>query len=54
MITDLKMCCLQFFNVVSIMFANVIPTVWTTGYAIPKHFKIIYEKFGVGLGINSM
>ncbi len=53
-VTDLKKCCLQFFNVVSLMLANVTPTVWTVGYAIPRHFEMIHEKYGVGLGINSM
>lgn len=53
-ITELKKCCLQFFNVVSLMLANVTPTVWTVGYAIPRHFEMIHEKYGVGLGINSM
>ena len=33
---------------------NVIPTVWTVGYAIPYHFGMLCEKYGVGLGINSM
>ena len=53
-ITDLKKCCLQFFNVVSLMLDNVTPTVWTVGYAIPRHFEMIHEKYGLGLGINSM
>ena len=54
MISDLKNCCLQFFNAISLMLADVTPTIWTIGYAIPRHFQMLYEKFGVGLGINSM
>ncbi|XP_028416686.1 uncharacterized protein LOC114540874 [Dendronephthya gigantea] len=34
-IGDLKKCCLQFFNAVSLMLADVSPTIWTIGYAIP-------------------
>ena len=36
------------------MLKEVTPTVWTIGYAIPRHIKILFEKFGMGLGVNSM
>ena len=53
-IDHLTKCCLRFFNAVSLLLSDVTPTVWTVGYAIPRHFRLIYEKYGVGLGINSM
>lgn len=52
-IDQLRKCCLQFFNAVSLLLSDMTPTVWTVGYAIPRHFRLIYEKYGVGLGINS-
>ena len=53
-IDHLTKCCLRFFNAVSLLLSDVTPIVWTVGYAIPRNFRLIYEKYGVGLGINSM
>ena len=53
-LVELKSCCSQFFNAVSPLLLNVTPTVWAVGYAIPYHFGLLFEKYGVGLGINSM
>ena len=51
---EMKSCCLQFFNAVSLLLLNVTPTVWTVGYAIPYHSDLLFQKYGIGLGINSM
>ena len=53
-LVELKSCCSQFFNAVSLLLLNVTPTVRTIGYAIPYHFGLLFENYGVGLGINSM
>ena len=51
---ELKTCCRQFLNAVSLLLSGVNPTIWTIGYAIPMHSEFLFDKFGVGLGINSM
>lgn len=51
---EMKSCCSQFFNAVSLLLLNVTPTVWTVGYAIPYHSDLLFQKYGIGLGINSM
>ena len=51
---ELKTCCRQFFNAVSLLLSGVNPTIWTIGYVIPMHSEFLFDKFGVGLGINSM
>jgi hypothetical protein len=33
---------------------SVTPTVWTIGYAIPAHLEILFQRYTMGLGINSM
>ena len=53
-LVKLKRDCQQFFNAVSLLLSNVTPTVWTIGYAVPRHSELLFEQFGVGLGINSM
>lgn len=52
-ITKLKNVCQHFFNANSLLL-RVSPTVWTIGYAIPYHAQILYDKYGLGLGLNSM
>ena len=52
-ISKLKTTCQHFFNANSLLL-RVSPTVWTIGYAIPYHAQILYDKYGLGLGINSM
>ena len=51
---ELRTCCRQFFNAVSLLLSGVNPTIWTVGYVIPMHSDLLFEKFGFGLGINSM
>ena len=46
--------CLRFFNAVSTMLQTVSPTVWTIGYAVPYHTRILFNKYKLGLGVNSM
>ena len=53
-IDHLTKCRLRFFNAVSLLLSHLTPTVWMVGYAIPRHFRLIHEKYGVELGINSM
>lgn len=52
-VAKLKIACENFFNANSLLL-RVSPTVWTIGYAIPYHRQILYEKYGLGLGLNSM
>ena len=54
---EIKMCqqaCQHFYNICALLFKEVTPTVWTIGYAVPRHLKILFDKYKVGLGINSM
>lgn len=43
-----------FYNICALLLKEVTPTVWTIGYAIRRHIKILFDKFGMGLGINSI
>ena len=52
-ISKLKTTWQHFFNANSLLL-RVSPTVWTIGYAIPYHAQILYGKYGLGLGLNSM
>lgn len=52
-ISKLKIACQNFFNANSLLL-KVTPTVWTIGYAIPFHAQILYDEYGLGLGLNSM
>ena len=36
------------------MLADITPTIWTVGVAIPYHTSKLYQKLGYGLGLNSM
>ena len=51
---ELENHCLRFFNAVSTMLQTVSPTVWTIGYAVPYHTRILFNKYKLGLGVNSM
>ena len=53
-IEQCKKACLHLFNVNSLLLKSVSPTLWTIGYAIPTHMKILFDRYGMGLGINSM
>ena len=51
---DLKASCQKYFNSVSLFLGTVTPTVWTVGYAILYHAKLLFEKYSLGLGVNTM
>ena len=52
-VDNLKLVCQHFFNAHCLLW-GVNPTVWNLGYAIPYHTKKLHEKYGFGLGLNSM
>jgi hypothetical protein len=37
-----------------LIFNNITPTIWTIGYAVLRHTQILFDKYGLGLGLNSM
>ncbi len=49
-----KQACQYFFNIYALMLRTVTPTVWTIGYAIPAHLEVLFGRYTLGLGINSM
>jgi hypothetical protein len=49
-----KKACQYFYNANMLLFNNITPTIWTIGYAIPRHTQILFDKYGLGLGLNSM
>lgn len=49
-----KKACLYLCNANALLFRSVTPTLWTIGYAIPRHKEILFHRYGMGLGINSM
>ena len=53
-VTTLKTCCQQYFTPHCLFLAEVNPTVWTIGYAIPHHTDQLFKESGYGLGLNSM
>ena len=46
--------CKKYFNAHSILLGNIIPTVWTIGYAVPYHTELLFKYLGIGLGVNTM
>ena len=53
-VTALKTCCQQYFTAHCLFLAEVNPTVWTIGYAIPYPTDQLCKESGYGLGLNSM
>ena len=52
---ELKEACEIYFNLLSLFFPDSVNvTVWTIGYAIPYHAKLLFEKYGIGYGIVSL
>ena len=54
---EVNMCknaCLHYFNANVLLLGSVTPTTWTVGIAIPRHLQILYDRYGKGLGLNSM
>ncbi|XP_020910826.1 uncharacterized protein LOC110248623 [Exaiptasia diaphana] len=50
----LKNECEMYYNCQALLLANVKPTTWTIGKAIPFYTDKIYHDLGFGLGLNSM
>lgn len=46
--------CQYFYNICALLLKEVTPTIWTIGYAIPRHVKLLFGRYGMGLGLNSM
>lgn len=53
-IVQCKNACQHFFNANVLFFNSITPTIWTIGYAIPRHMQILFDKYSLGLGLNSM
>ena len=51
---SLKQSCQAYFNCYSLFWGPVTPTVWTIGYAVPYHAKLVFEKYKLGLGSATM
>ena len=49
-----KNACQLLFNANVPLLKSVTPTLWTVGYAIPRHLQILFDQYGMGLGLNSM
>ena len=41
-------------NACSLLLGSVLPTVWTIGHAVSFHRELLFNKFGLGLGVNSI
>ena len=52
-LSKLKTLCTKYFRVNAIFFYGN-PTVWTIGHLVPAHTQHMKEKYGFGLGLNSM
>lgn len=51
---ELSESCRKYFNGCALFLNNVTPTVWTIGHAVPYHTRLLFRKFGLGLGVNTM
>ena len=45
--------CHDYFRV-NALFFRVNPTIWTIGHIVPNHTQYMKDKYGLGLGLNSM
>ena len=52
-VSELKTLCTNYFRANAVFF-YVNPTVWTIGHLVPAHTQHKKEKYGFGLGLNSM
>ena len=52
-VSELKTLCTNYFRA-NAVFLYVNPTVWTIGHLAPAHTQQMKEKYGFGLGLNSM
>ena len=54
-IFQLQEYCQLYFNLMALFFnSDINVTVWTMGYAIPYHSKLLYDSYKVGFGIISL
>ena len=52
-ISKLKELCLKYHRACALFFSGN-PTSWTIGHVIPVHTQQMVDKYGLGLGLNSM
>lgn len=52
-VSELKTLCTNYFRANAVFF-YVNPTVWTIGHLVPAHTQHMKEKYGLGLGLNSI
>ena len=52
-ICRLSRLCHDYFRV-NALFFRVNPTIWTIGHIVPNHTQYMKDKYGLGLGLNSM
>ena len=53
-IHELKSRCTSYFNAYYLFVRDITPTIWTVAHAIPYHTQLIFDKFKLGLGMNTM
>ena len=53
-VSRLKQLCNDYFRVNCFYQPSVNPTVWTIGHIVPAHTADMKQKYGMGLGLNSM
>ena len=52
-VSELNILCTNYFRANAVFF-YVNPTVWAIGHLVPAHTQHMKEKYGFGLGVNSM
>ena len=53
-IHELKDRCNKYFNGYALFIWEITPTIWTIGYCVSYHTQQLYDKFRLGLGLNTM
>ena len=53
-VLSLQQFCSNYYRATSLFFTSTPTTTWTIGHIVPSHTKAIYQRLGLGLGINSM
>ena len=53
-IDELKSRCTSYFIAYYLFVCDITPTIWTVAHAIPYHTQLIFDKFKLGLGLNTM
>lgn len=52
-VQSLQQVCSNYFRATALFLISK-PTTWTIGHVVPLHAKLIHQKLGMGLGINTM